>query len=617
MKKLTALLMAGMLGISMLAGCGGGSGQNSAPSAAPQESQSAAPSESAPQATPTVSEVKPEETPAQDEPYGTFRNYFTGDIDTINPHIYTLSNSGDVFALVSMRLYYQMPTEDGKAFVLTGELADGDPVQTDDEGKIWQIKIHEDAVWENGDKITIDDVIYSWQMCLDPILVNSRASQLASDYITIVNAKDYYLQGNAGTVAWEDIGIKKVDDYTVELQLTDPVTAEDVKNHLNYVWTSLVHKPTYEAQMDADRSKTAYGSSADRFMSCGRFILKDWINGSQVTMTRNADYVHADTIKLEGYSYKMLNDSNTALELFLNGDIDVVSLNATVIEQYLDDPRVKVAPASSIQTLTINHGNTNNNGILGNVNFRKALFFAIDRASIAKMTNGIAANYLVPQKCLGDTEKGLTYRQMPEAQEYLEDNLGFDTAKAKEYYDLAMQECGLDSLTLTLMYNESSANNKAASEFVQKQLPTIFGDTFTLELMAAPSSVLNTYIKGWKEGDPNSFELQWRGWNTSTSAPWNGLKVYSSMYSNKNEPYYNDEFDAIWEKANNTLEAKLDSAYRLELTREMEKTALDEVAACPVYEAPSYYLINENVNLIADDYIPGYGFGYALSSMSK
>ena len=328
-------------------------------------------------------------------------------------------------------------------------------------------------------------------------------------------------------------------------------------------------------------------------------------------MKKNPDYVLADHIKLDEYVYKVVADRNTALELYLNGELDEVALSPEAIEQYVDDPSIKVAPATSIQTLAINHGNTNNNGILGNLNFRKALFYAVDRQSIAKMTNGIPANYLVASKCLG--LDGKTFREMPESQEYLTENLGYDPKLAKEYYDKAMEECGLTSLTLTLQYNETSANNKAASEFLHKSFPEIFGDSFTLELMAAPSGVLNSYIKGWKDGDPNSFELQWRGWNTSTPAPWNGLKVYTGMYSNKNEPYYNDEVDALWEKANYDLEAKMDSAYRLELTREIEKIVLDEVAACPVYEAPSYYLINPKVILPSDVYIPGYGFGFTIS----
>ncbi|MBS5118257.1 MAG: hypothetical protein KHZ10_10330 [Clostridium sp.] len=541
-----------------------------------------------------------------------FHDYMTTDVDTINPHIYTMSVSGDVIARTSLQLYRQYPNAEGTSFEYFPELAEKEPEKADEEGKVWRIKIRENAKWENGDAIDVDDVIYSFKMCLDPLMVNSRASQLASDYITITKASDYSLQGNAGTVAWEDVGIKKADDYTLELQLYAPVTEEDIKAHFNYVWTCLVHEPTYEACMSEDRSTNTYGSTREKYMSCGAFILDQWIAGSQFDMKKNPDFVLGDKIKLDGYNYKIVGDRNTALELYLNGELDAVSLSPESIEQYIDDPSIKKAPATSIQTLTINHGNTNNNGILGNLNFRKALFYAIDRESIAKMTNGIPANYLVASKCLG--LDGQAYRDMEESQALLEPNLGYDSAKAKEFYDKALEECGLTSLTLTLQYNETSANNKAASEFLHKSLPEVFGDSFTLELMAGSTSVLNSYIKGWKEGDPNSFELQWRGWNTSTAAPWNGLKVYSSMYSNKNEPYYNDEFDALWEKANYDIEAKLDPAYRMDLTRQMEKIVLDEVAACPVYEAPSYNLISSKIHLVCDEYIPGYGFGYILST---
>lgn len=601
MKKRTiAALLACTMVIGSLAGCSsepknpGDSSQPAATQAAETTAAAAAETTAAVQAGPKV-----------------FNHYMTSDVDTLNSHIYTLSVSSDVISPTSLRLYREYPTADGKTFEYVAELAESEPEQMDEEGKVWQIKIRENAKWENGDAINVDDLIYSFQMCLDPLLVNGRASQLASDYITIVKAKDYYLQGSDKTTSWDEVGIKRIDDYTLGLELEAPVTAADIKSHFNYTWTNLVHKPTYEAGMNAERTKTSYASTADNYMSCGAYILTEWIPGSVFKMKRNPDYVLADRIKLDEYVYKVVADRNTALELYLNGELDCVALSPDAIEQYIDDPSIKQAPATSIQTLTINHGNTNNNGILGNLNFRKALFYAVDRQSIAKMTNGIPANYLVASKCLG--LNGQTYREMAESQEYLTENLGYDPKLAKEYYDKAMEECGLSSLTLTLQYNETSANNKAASEFLHKTFPEIFGDSFTLELMAAPSGVLNSYKDGWKNGDPNSFELQWRGWNTSTSAPWNGLKVYTSMYSNKNEPYYNDEVDALWEKANYDLEAKLDPAYRLELTREIEKIVIDEVAACPVYEAPSYYLINPKVILPADEYIPGYGFGFTVS----
>ena len=52
----------------------------------------------------------------------------------------------------------------------------------------------------------------------------------------------------------------------------------------------------------------------------------------------------------------------------------------------------------------------------------------------------------------------------------------------------------------------------------------------------------------------------------------------------------------------------------MDLTRRVEKIVLDEVAACPVYEAPSYNLISSKIHLVCDEYIPGYGFGYILST---
>lgn len=598
MKKILALVLVLAMSLALFSGCNK--------------------TEDKPTTDKPVETDKPQTTPQTTEPNGVFNSYMLADIDTINPHTWTMSDSETIFGLATMGLYYYVPTADGKGFEFVGELAKGDPVKTDEEGKVWKIEIYDNAQWANGDKITAEDVVYSFKMCLDPILVNSRASQMASDYITIVNAKEYSLQGNKGEVKWEDVGIKKLDDYTIEITCTDAVTAMDVKSHLNYGWTDLVHKATYEANMAADKSSTSYGSTGDKFMSCGAFILKEWISGAQFTLERNPNYIHADDIKLQGMVYKIVGDSNTALELFLSGQLDTVSVNANSIEQYIDDPRIMQAPSSSISSICVNMGNTNNNGILGNADFRRALYYAIDRQSIAKMTNGIAANWNVPTKCIGDLTTGEPFREMAKSKEYLPANLGYDTAKAKEYYDKAMQAAGLTNLTLTLVYTETSANYKAASEYLQKQLPTIFGDSFKLELMAVTSSVATEYRQGWrKNNDPNSFELTWAGWNTSTTAPWNGLKVYSGTYTNKNEPYFNDAYDELWNKANLSLEAKMDNDYRLELTREMEKITIEDAVTIPVYEGPGYYMIADRVTLPVEYYVPGYGFGYRLSSIAK
>ena len=158
-----------------------------------------------------------------------FNDYMTTDIDTLNSHIYTLSASSDVINPTTLLLYRQYPTADGKSFEYIPELAESEPEQVDADGKIWQIKIRENAKWANGDSINVDDVLYSFQMCLDPLMVNNRASQLASDYITITKATDYYLQGTENKVSWDEVGIKRNGDYMLGLELDAPVTAADIK----------------------------------------------------------------------------------------------------------------------------------------------------------------------------------------------------------------------------------------------------------------------------------------------------------------------------------------------------------------------------------------------------
>jgi ABC-type oligopeptide transport system substrate-binding subunit len=63
--------------------------------------------------------------------------------------------------------------------------------------------------------ITVDDVIYSLKQVMDPLLLTRRASQVASEYITIKGAVDYCQQGNSNSVPWETVGLKKIDDYTL------------------------------------------------------------------------------------------------------------------------------------------------------------------------------------------------------------------------------------------------------------------------------------------------------------------------------------------------------------------------------------------------------------------
>jgi len=209
------------------------------------------------------------------------------------------------------------------------------------------------------------------------------------------------------------------------------------------------------------------------------------------------------------------------------------------------------------------------------------------------------------------------YRDLPEAIAILESNntLTYDEAKAKQYYDAAMKELNLSGCTVSLLFSETSTNNKAVCEFLQQQWQRIF-PTMTVNLNAQSSAVAKSMRKGFIT-DPGSYEITISGWNTSSECPWNAMKVYCSWYGGSNDPIYSDAFDALWEEANNSKQSKTDLNYRLEKTVALEKMALDDVYVVPLYETPSYQLSSERVNLPVENYITGFGWGWLYCTLSK
>ncbi|HBK26864.1 MAG TPA: hypothetical protein DDY90_09215 [Clostridiales bacterium] len=587
-KRLVALLLVSVMTLGLLAGC----------SSAPKN----------PGSDNTATTAAEETAAALAGTGGTFRDPVTSDLDVMNPFIYTKESASYMLDLTGMTLYRMYANDEGTKYIRVPELAESNPEQMDEDRLVWQIKIRKDAKWANGDPVNANDVVYTLKMAWDPLLINKQSNQIADNYIQIKNAVAYSMQGSDNSVSWDDVGVKALDDYTLQLELAAPATEYDIIAHFANTWCTIVHPATFEACMSEDRTSCTYGSSLDSYMSCGRYIFTQWVPGALFRCEKNPDYVLPKYNKLDAIELRVVTDSNAALELYLNGEVDRVQLPDAAVDTYIDDPSLISMPANAVRMISVNSKNTNNNGILGNVNFRKALFYAMDRVSMAKVAYGTPANYVIPLKCVDDD--GVQVRSREDAKSYLTKNNGYDPALAKEYYDKAMEECGLDKLTLTLLYSESDSTNKASSEFLTKSLPEIFGDSFTLQLQAQPGNVLSGIWKSARNGDDNAFELSWNSWNTSTVAPWNGMKIYLSDYANRSTNYSNPEYDALWQKANQDIEAKLNPELRMDLTLQMEQIALEDLPYIPVLERPIYYLVNPRVHTFSAQYVPAYGYGF-------
>ena len=84
-----------------------------------------------------------------------------------------------------------------------------------DDGKTYIFNLRKNGKWSNGDNVTAADFVWSWQRILTP----SLGSQYPDSLYYLVGAEDFH----TGLIDdFDTVGIKALDDYTLEIKLKDP-----------------------------------------------------------------------------------------------------------------------------------------------------------------------------------------------------------------------------------------------------------------------------------------------------------------------------------------------------------------------------------------------------------
>lgn len=535
-------------------------------------------------------------------------------VTTLNPHTSQQGADNTAVSYTNSPLFGYYLNKETMRHKLGPILAAEVPTDVSGDGTVWQIKVNENAKWTNGEPINADTFMYSWKMCLDPKLLSPRVADVASNIVKIVNATEYYTQESTGVaVAWEDVGIKKIDDYTIELTLAEPYTQNELMRHLNAIGCYPVYEPLYEAGMNADRTATSYGTEFDLAMCAGQFYLSEWIKGSEQIYLRNEYWPHAELIKLDGVSIRVVEDNNTRIQMFEAGDLDTVGLSTEGMVQYGEDPRLRKSTSHNIHHIDINYDHPDH-PILANINFRKALFYGTDRVTIANLTNNFPINFLIPDLGISYAEEGIAFRDLPIAQEYIGENYDYDPELALEYFNKAMEEEGVEGkLTLELLYGNDLPSVVVTAQFLQEAWPALFGeDRFALELVGMPYQQSCDLKKSVKT-DFDAYELCLSRWNFSGGAdnPIRYLTGYSNTYARRNGNYRCDVFEEMWQLSK-TSEVRMDETKLAEVTAEAEKALLETVTVVPVFQDSSFSLTGDRLILPYDteDAKLGWGLKY-------
>ena len=214
-----------------------------------------------------------------------------------------------------------------------------------EDGKTWTFKLRKDSKWSNGDNVTAKDFEYSWKRTLDP----ATAATYGFIMYDIVGAKDYNL-GNVDNA--DGVGIKALDDYTLQVELVRPV----------HYFDSLMFFKSFlpQNQKVVEQFGQEYGTDKDKMVYNGPFTLTEWKLEDIYTMSKNPNYWDASSIKIDKVNTKIVKDNNAALNLYETGEIDIVGLSSESVDKYKESPEFKTLLKASTYFFQVNGGRPTN-----------------------------------------------------------------------------------------------------------------------------------------------------------------------------------------------------------------------------------------------------------------
>lgn len=444
---------------------------------------------------------------------------------------------------------------------LINESPDGDLIagsaygwQISSDGLVYTFDLREDARWSNGDLVTAHDWEYSLRRSIDPATMSSYGFIL----YPIVNAREIV----SGGLSSESLGVRAVDDYTLEMTLVGPTP---------YFLGLLTHSAAFVVHRESIERHGNEHTRPGNLVSNGAFQLDEWVVQSHIKLVRNNFYWDNHSTIINEVWYYPTEDKTGELSRYRANEIDITSsvpaaqinwIRENLGEEFVSSPYLGVYYFGF---------NLLKEPFKDNLNLRKALTLAINREIL---TNQVMNGGQIPAYGWIPPVNGYQQQSMLEASWSQEQR----EAEAKRLYGLAGYSKERP-LSVEIMYNTSQDHRRIAIAIAAMWSQTL-GVNATLVnqewkvFLDTRRAKQNTQVfRGGWIGDYNDA-------NTFAEL----LQCNAGL---NDQGYCNERYDqlvALAAQENNII-------LRAELLQEAERIMLDDMPILPIYFYVSNYLI--------------------------
>lgn len=502
-----------------------------------------------------------------------------------------------------------------------------------------------------------------------------------------------YYEATHPVVNWDEVGLLKTGDYEIVIILAKPVAEAEFYMPYNLSSTWLVKEDLYEANktwfdaegnvVEAGAANAAsvtntYCTSVETSACFGPYDLTFYQEDKQLTFTRNenwfgySDGLHEGQYQTDSISCQVIAEHATAVQAFLNGEIDGVGMDSDDMEIYASSDRLLYTPESYTTKLTFNTNYDklvelgNNAVVLTIPEFREAFSLAVDREKFCtEYTASHEPGYgLLNYMYCYDPFTGELYRDSEYAMKALVDLYELEYGEGKEYADLeeaydaitgydltkaqALMKTAADKAIADGLWDGTSAIKLDfrvySSDEIYVKMFNFFNDSIKA---AATGSAFEGKIELTMTEDADYYETMYSGNACIIFSTWGGaaMSPFTMLYQcycdsaegagNQMEYGYdtsavmldvtlgdktlNDSLQdwALWCNGNDVEEITsvwgnfADYTYpeRCEVFAQLEYAYLDSFVTMPVYYRNSASLLSRKCEYATTDYLQIVGYG--------
>ncbi|EXY04596.1 peptide ABC transporter substrate-binding protein [Bacillus cereus] len=439
-----------------------------------------------------------------------------------------------------------------------------------------------DSKWSNGTPVTAADFVFSWKRAVNP----NTAAEYAFLFFDVRNAKRI----NSKELPIDQLGVKAIDDKTLEVQLEQPVPY--FINLTTFATFLPINEKYFESQ------GTQYGLEADQLVYNGAFTLNNWKHEQGFQLKKNSNYWDAKTVKLDEINFDIVKDKSTEINLYEAGQIDRVGLTGEFVDKYRKNPDFRERSEVTVQFLRMNQ----KNDVLKNKNARLAISQAMNKKAFVDtvLNNGsLPADGFIPTEFAKGSD-GKDFRKE-------NGNLAKDDVNAaKENWKRARQELKKEQITLELLTSDNAIAKKNA-EYLKGELEKNL-EGLTVHVKPQPRKQQIQLLLN------SDYDLGVDVWAPDIPDPITFLDLFTTDSTYNFDKYSNKAYDELIHQVKTDLAGNENT--RWETMKRAEKILLEDGAVAPFYQPGRSYLQRSSINgIVTNDF--GGEFNYKWAEVKK